>query len=121
MSIRHLDVECIACMPDTDRFLGGLDVVSHYRNGGTVFFIFRQGGYSVAVTAKVTTVGSRDGAPWFMVVRPPDPLARDPIHDRMPTLGLGDALLIIRFRTTETMISGFIPYPTRVPHRRLEE
>ncbi|HYM40032.1 MAG TPA: hypothetical protein VEY12_07815 [Thermoplasmata archaeon] len=52
-------------MPDKDRFLGGLDVVGYYRTGGTVFFIFRQGRYSVVVTAELTMVPSDDGAAWF--------------------------------------------------------
>jgi hypothetical protein len=65
MSIRHWDVEFIAYMPDRDRFPGGLDVVSYSRTGGTVFLNFRQGPYSVAVTAEVTTVPSVDESPWF--------------------------------------------------------
>lgn len=66
-------------MPGKDGLLGHLDIVSYYRTGRSVFFIFRHGGYSVAVKVDLSTVQRAEGDDWFEArcefqVRPLTPL-----------------------------------------------
>lgn len=81
ISIRPTAVERLDAMPERNRLLGPLDVVSYYRAGAVVFVTFHHGRHSVAMTAELTTVPSAEGDPWFQAqssfqVRPlADPLA----------------------------------------------
>jgi hypothetical protein len=78
-------------MPERNALLGRLDIVCYYRTGGSVFFIFRHGRYSVAVTVDLSTVRRDDGDDWFEArsefqVRPVTPLTATWSSDQSVTV-----------------------------------
>ncbi len=52
-------------MPERGALLGRLDIVSYYRSGRSVFFIFRHSRYSVAATVDLSKVQQGRGDEWF--------------------------------------------------------
>jgi hypothetical protein len=102
-------------MPERNALLGRLDVVCYYRTGGTVFFIFRHGSYSVAVTVDLSPVRRADGDDWFEArsefqVRPVTPLTAPWSSDQAVT-GYGkteeEAMLAAVDLFTDRFDTGF--------------